>query len=174
VHFLGEIPHEDLSGLYQRAAVHVLPSYREVMPLVCLEAAAAGCRIVSTVVGGVREYFGERAWYCEPGNPKSIRKAVLAALSAPHTEELKNLVLSQYTWERAAQKTLDGYMRLAPAENGTQKELSAAMRSAGPRLTSATHDTHAGCGITTATAEAHPNNHASRNDASKTRSHYTQ
>ncbi len=109
VFFTGPLPPEDLPGIYALAAVHALPSWRETPGLASLEAAAAGCKIVSTSIGCTREYFGDDAWYCDPGNLKSIRQAVLSALDASPSDRLRNLVLERYTWEAAARKTLDAY-----------------------------------------------------------------
>lgn len=109
VHFIGAVPHERMAGLYRAAAVHVLPSYREVLPLSCLEAAAAGCRIVCTTVGGIREYFGELAWYCDPWDRSSIRRAVMEALHAPESTRLRELVLAKYTWDCIAQQIFEVY-----------------------------------------------------------------
>lgn len=107
--FAGAIPPEQLPGIYALAAVHVLPSWRETPGLVSLEAAAAGCRVVSTSIGSAREYFGSDAWYCDPHSPGSIRQAVQQALSASPSETLRRRVLSRYTWEAAAQATLQAY-----------------------------------------------------------------
>ena len=51
VHFVSPKSAQELAGIYAMAAVHVLPSWRETPGLVSLEAAAAGCRIVSTAIG---------------------------------------------------------------------------------------------------------------------------
>jgi len=109
VHFVPPKAAEELAGIYTLAAVHVLPSWRETPGLVSLEAAAAGCRIVSTRNGSAAEYFGSEAWYCDPRDPDSIRRAVLEALNSPPSDRLRNKVLSCYTWEAAAQKTLEAY-----------------------------------------------------------------
>jgi glycosyltransferase involved in cell wall biosynthesis len=109
VSFLGAISHDHIAHVYARAAVHVLPSWREALPIVCLEAAAAGCRIVSTVVGGIREYFGDAAWYCDPGDPDSIRSAVIQAYEAGPSDSLMNKVRTTFTWSNVARKTLDAY-----------------------------------------------------------------
>lgn len=53
VEFLGHVA--DMAGLWARAHVAVLPSYREGMPLVLLEAAACGRAVVTTDVPGCRE-----------------------------------------------------------------------------------------------------------------------
>lgn len=46
---------EDMPSLYARASIVCLPSYREGMPKVLLEAAAAGCAVVTTDVTGCRD-----------------------------------------------------------------------------------------------------------------------
>jgi glycosyltransferase involved in cell wall biosynthesis len=112
VYFVDQLPHEDLPGVYALAAVHALPSWRETPGLVSLEAAAAGCKVVTTAIGSTREYFGDQAWYCYPDDHLSIRKAVEAALNATPSESLRQRVLTEYTWERAAQATLASYEKV--------------------------------------------------------------
>jgi glycosyltransferase involved in cell wall biosynthesis len=46
---------DDMPALYARASIVCLPSYREGMPKALLEAAAAGCAVVTTDVVGCRE-----------------------------------------------------------------------------------------------------------------------
>lgn len=53
VEWVGHI--EDMTSLFTVAAIVCLPSYREGMPKVLLEAAAAGCAVVTTDVTGCRE-----------------------------------------------------------------------------------------------------------------------
>lgn len=116
VYFVGTMSPEELVGIYVLAAVHALPSWRETPGLASLEAAAAGCRIVSTSIGSAYEYFGDKAWYCHPRDQNSIRQAVLDALNSPASEQLRNLVLERYTWDAAAKATLAAY-RLALSSN---------------------------------------------------------
>jgi glycosyltransferase involved in cell wall biosynthesis len=78
---------------------------------VSLEAAAAGCRVVTTSIGSTRDYFGDLAWYCQPDDLGSIRAAVEGALRAPATSLLRDRVLCEYTWERAAEATRAAYAR---------------------------------------------------------------
>lgn len=53
IEWLGHV--DDMTPLYQDAAIVCLPSYREGMPKALLEAAAAGCAVVTTDVTGCRE-----------------------------------------------------------------------------------------------------------------------
>jgi teichuronic acid biosynthesis glycosyltransferase TuaC len=55
VHFIGLVPHEDMSYVYSAADLLVLASAREGMPNVILESLACGTRVVATDVGGVAE-----------------------------------------------------------------------------------------------------------------------
>ena len=109
VTFVGRLPHEELPGIYALAAVHALPSWRETPGLVSLEAAAAGCRIVTTSIGSTRDYFGELAWYCYPDSLVSIREAVEAALRALPSTALRQHVLAECTWQRAGEATWTSY-----------------------------------------------------------------
>ena len=69
--FCGRVPVETLIDYYSKAKVHVLPSWHETCGLSSLEAAAMGCNIVITDKGFTREYFGDDAFYCDPGDPES-------------------------------------------------------------------------------------------------------
>jgi len=109
VTFIDRLPHEELPGIYALAAVHALPSWRETPGLVSLEAAAAGCRIVTTSIGSTRDYFGDFAHYCYPDDRQSIRSAIEAALRQPRTSDLREHVLANYSWQRAGEATLQAY-----------------------------------------------------------------
>ena len=106
---LGHLPHDRLASALAAARVVALPSWFETCGLACLEGAVAGCRVAVTNRGYTREYFGQEASYCEPGDVGSIRRAILEAVDAPIPERLRDRVLSEYTWEASARATLDGY-----------------------------------------------------------------
>jgi glycosyltransferase involved in cell wall biosynthesis len=109
VYFTGPLPPHELGSIYASAAVHVLPSWRETPGLASLEAAAAGCKVVSTSLGSAFDYFGKLAWYCDPSDSDSLRQAVMQALDSPTSNQLRELVLERYTWEIAAETTLTAY-----------------------------------------------------------------
>jgi len=109
VYFLPLMPREKLASAYKAARVFALPSLYDHPGLVYLEAAAAGCNVVATEIGSAREYLGEFAWYCNPYDIDSIRRAVLEAYQAPKKGKAQHHVLQNFTWERAAQLTLNVY-----------------------------------------------------------------
>jgi glycosyltransferase involved in cell wall biosynthesis len=74
-----------------------------------LEAAVMGCNIVATKKGDTYDYFEDYAFYCEPDNVESIKTAIDQAYHAPFNPQLKNKILSSYTWEKTAEETLKAY-----------------------------------------------------------------
>lgn len=112
VRFIGHIPQEQLVSYYLKAKVHVLPSWFETTGLSSLEAAALGCNLVITDKGDTREYFGDRAWYCDPASPASILSAVDQAAGSPADAGFRHKILSEYTWSRAAVLTKAAYERI--------------------------------------------------------------
>ncbi|WP_214073062.1 glycosyltransferase family 4 protein [Mucilaginibacter sp. dw_454] len=112
IEFIDHLPQDDLVAYYQRANVHVLPSWFETTGLSSLEAATMGCNIVITNKGDTREYFGDDAFYCNPENPESIRAAIEQAASAEHQPALRERILQKYTWAQAAKCTLAAYQQI--------------------------------------------------------------
>jgi glycosyltransferase involved in cell wall biosynthesis len=112
IRFIEHLPQEELVSYYQRAKVHVLPSWFETTGLSSLEAAAMGCNIVITDKGDSKEYFGTDATYCQPDSPENIYIAVEKAAALPYNESLKHKILSHYTWEQATIRTIESYKRI--------------------------------------------------------------
>lgn len=102
IQFIDYTPQEELVQFYQRAKVHILPSWFETCGLSSLEAGAMGCNIVITDKGYTREYYGDHAFYCDPSSPASIYQAVDRAARARLRPGLREKILTDYTWDRAA------------------------------------------------------------------------
>ncbi len=117
VFFIGALPREMLPSVYASARVHALPSWFDTPGLASLEAGLAGCNLVVSSRGTAAEYFGDLAWYCDPADTGSIRRALVQALESGRRQELSRHISAHFTWERAASKTLEGY-RLALDANG--------------------------------------------------------
>ncbi|HWC23430.1 MAG TPA: glycosyltransferase family 4 protein [Flexivirga sp.] len=109
VEFVGSVPHDQLAAHYSAAAVHVLPTWFETTGLVSLEAALCGCAVVSTSRGHAREYLQDDAWFCDPADPASVRRAVLDAVNAGPSPALATRIHQHYTWADTATETLAAY-----------------------------------------------------------------
>jgi glycosyltransferase involved in cell wall biosynthesis len=115
--FTGRLTQKELSDYYKKAKVHILPSWFETCGLSSLEAAAMGCNIVITEKGFTRDYFGDDAFYCDPGNEASIYNAIVLAAKADTSYKLRDKIFQGFTWSLAAQKTLQAYNEvLSPAQ----------------------------------------------------------
>jgi glycosyltransferase involved in cell wall biosynthesis len=112
VHFIEHATQEELVNYYQRAKVHVLPSWFETTGLSSLEAAAMGCNIVITDKGDTKEYFGNHAIYCLPSSPESIYASVEKASLLPRDKILQSKIATHYTWQQASLCTAQGYKKI--------------------------------------------------------------
>lgn len=116
VHFLGQIPHEQLPQFYKVAKVHILASWMETTGLSSLEAGVMRTNVVVTKKGYTEDYFQDFAYYCDPDDVASIRQAVIAAHEAPFDERFREHILTHYKWEDTAQQTLQGYKSILSTE----------------------------------------------------------
>ena len=114
VTFMGHIRQNELRSYYQRAKVHILPSWFETTGLSSLEAAVSGCNIVITDRGDAKEYFGQDAFYCDPASPSSIIDSISRAAEAPVSPLLRERIVEHYTWKHAANQTLRAYKQVVP------------------------------------------------------------
>lgn len=113
---IDHLPQPLLASAYAAAAVHTLPSWMETCGLVSLEAALSGTPLVGSTFGHELEYLEGDAWYADPADPASLRRAVLAALKAgkqhPRAIAMKRKVLERFNWERTVDATERLYRRV--------------------------------------------------------------
>ncbi|WP_141192809.1 glycosyltransferase family 4 protein, partial [Vibrio sp. V20_P4S3T152] len=107
--FINHVEQEELAELYKVAKAHALISWMETPGLSSLEAAMMECNLLVTNRGDTEFYFGNYADYCEPGDIESIRSGVISAMEKEFDAKLKEKIISNFTWQHTARKTLDGY-----------------------------------------------------------------
>jgi D-inositol-3-phosphate glycosyltransferase len=102
--FRGRADGAELRDLYRSADVFVLPSEREGMPLVLLEALAMGLPIVATDIPGNRDLVsdGDNGVLVPLGDPSEFRKALVSVTSEQEaytqmSESAKRLAC-RYSW----------------------------------------------------------------------------
>lgn len=97
IEYRGFISEEEKMELYSRAKVFALPSTNEGVGLVALEAAAMGCDIVITKLGGPHEYYQDKAKFVDPYSVDQIGKAVRFFIDGGTFQpELKDYITSKY------------------------------------------------------------------------------
>jgi len=114
VHFLGKMLHQSdlLVSAYAACNIFVLPGWFETPGLAALEAALAGAKVVVTDGGSTKEYFKDKVLYIKPNSPPDIHKKIKMALASESTDELKNFVMKSFTWEKVAERNLEGYEKV--------------------------------------------------------------
>jgi glycosyltransferase involved in cell wall biosynthesis len=115
--WLGHV--EDISALWARAHIAVLPSRREGLPKSLLEAAACGRPMVATDVPGCREIVipGDTGLLVPYDDPPSLARAIetLAtspALRARHGAAARRLAVARFSAEAIGRQTVDLYRNL--------------------------------------------------------------
>jgi glycosyltransferase involved in cell wall biosynthesis len=104
---ISHLPAEELRSAYAAARVHVLPSWIETCGLVTMEAALADCNCVVSTAGYELEYYADLVYYCDPADVRSICSTVVRAYDqyehdAQRRQMLRDRILNDYSWERAA------------------------------------------------------------------------
>lgn len=117
VHWICNFSHCDplLVSAYHACRCLVLASWFETPGLVAMEAGMSGAPLVLTREGCADEYFGRYATYVDPRNPIEIRQAVLAAMEKPRNRLLAEHLHDNFSWDVAAEVTLDAYRTICPA-----------------------------------------------------------
>jgi glycosyltransferase involved in cell wall biosynthesis len=120
VRFLDHVPEEDLPGLYNAAAVAVLPSVYEGFGLPVLEAMASGTPVVCAAAAALPELAGDAARLFPPGDADALAKALGQLILDPALRaDLARRGLARaasFTWQQTAAATLDRYRAAARAE----------------------------------------------------------
>jgi glycosyltransferase involved in cell wall biosynthesis len=121
---MGLQPHDELEKLYNRAAIQVLPSYSEGLPVVCIEAMAHGRPVVGSDVAGISELIvdGETGYLVPPRNPAKLRDALLKLLDDKALRRRMGLagrerIRELCSWETVAPATIDLYRKAANARD---------------------------------------------------------
>jgi glycosyltransferase involved in cell wall biosynthesis len=102
--FRGRADVAELRELYRNADVFVLPSEREGLPLVLLEAMAMGLPVVATEVPGIREVVihGQNGLLVPPGDPSALRQALFSVTADLYSyrsmSETSRRLAGKYSW----------------------------------------------------------------------------
>jgi len=108
---VGEVDAAGRDDLLRRASLVVVPSRvlangrSEGMPLVALEALAAGVPVVASAVGGMRE-LGAPIALVPPDDPGALAHAIDTALARPATASELRAAVAHLDWPRVAARLL--------------------------------------------------------------------
>lgn len=86
VKFWGKLSHEELSNLYSRSHIFILPSFYEGLPLVIVEALASGLYVVASDISGVKSWLGNNI--TSSGKIKFVSLPSMKSIDEPVEREL--------------------------------------------------------------------------------------
>jgi len=117
VHFTGRVDVEEIATAYSTASVAIVPSLYEGFGFPAGEAMACEVPVVSTRAGALPEVVGthgETGVLVEPRSGPALAAGIASLLDDPERaakigKAARKRVLSQFTWQRAAERTVDVY-----------------------------------------------------------------
>jgi glycosyltransferase involved in cell wall biosynthesis len=102
---IGEITLANLVSIYKSSHVSISTSSTETAGLANLEAAYFGCNLVVSDIPPFREYCGEIADFLKP-DLSDIRTKIESSLQKHKNYDLKNTIVSQYSWQANVERML--------------------------------------------------------------------
>ena len=115
VKFTGRITNREFVRQYAKAEMAVVPSVYEGFGLPAGEAMACGVPVISTNGGALPEVMGDAGILVPPADPDALARAILKLMDNPDLSQKLGRagykrVLENFTWEKAAQKTVKAYL----------------------------------------------------------------
>lgn len=123
VHFIGHLGGEEKSRALHDAAVLAVPSRREAMSIVALEAGISGTPVLLTERCGFGEVAEVEGGRVVPATVEGLREGLKGMLGEPERlgemgEKLRTLVAARYTWGTAVERYLKLYRGILGGEKG--------------------------------------------------------
>ena len=136
IRFTGYVPFDDLAALYTMAEMFVFPSLYEGFGLPVVEAMACGTPVITGQVAALVEIGGGSVEHVDSLDAESLGLAMVALARNPERrKELSRLGQQRartFSWQRAAQETLNVYRLAAEGEAPARARVATAYRSSTP------------------------------------------
>jgi glycosyltransferase involved in cell wall biosynthesis len=116
----GFVPDRELEALYRRCELFVFPSLYEGAGLPVLEAMSCGAPVAASSTSSIPEILGDLEATFDPADPADIARCLAEVLESPDRidslRERSRERVRVFTWERVAERTLEGYKRALDAD----------------------------------------------------------
>lgn len=111
--FTGAVPHADVDKWMSRAHALCLPSLREGMPNVVLEALASGLPVVASRVGGIPDVINTaNGIMVEPGMPEDLAAALEDVFSRKWDSARIRASVEHLSWDSAASAQIEMFRKV--------------------------------------------------------------
>ena len=128
VTFIGSVAHEETPAFYRAADVFALASDFDNSPNVALEAMACGLPVVTTDVGGVREFVAEGSGgiVVPPRDAAALATALETYLRSPVAARTagafnRQRASTEFSWRASVRRLLDVYRQVIDARQGAER-----------------------------------------------------
>jgi glycosyltransferase involved in cell wall biosynthesis len=131
--FTGYVPDPVLAALYRSCALFLFPSLYEGAGLPILEAMSCGAPVAASRTSSIPEILGDLDATFDPADPADLAACLRWVLQSPaeldSLRERSRRQVGVYTWQRVAERTLEGYERAlaapgAPAPGRRRKRIA--------------------------------------------------
>lgn len=116
VEFLGYIPDDKFSQIYQNALALVHPAFLEGFSLTGLEAMAQNCPVIASNASCLPEIYGDSVLYFDPNSPEQLVSQINKLQNNPKLRQQLitkgHLQITKYSWSKCAQQTLNFYEKI--------------------------------------------------------------
>jgi len=123
IHFLGDVPEEDLPQLYNLAELYVTPSPYEGFGFPLLEAMACGTPVVYANAGSLPEIAGDAGVAVAPSHPDSLAEGVLSVLRQRDKQSALRAAGREravgFTWAASTESMLAAYGKVMNGNSST-------------------------------------------------------
>lgn len=122
----GIVPEEDLPGLYAGASVFLYPTLYEGFGLPVVEAMASGVPVLTSATSALQEIAGGFAYVVDPMDVDAIARGIRALAldenTRAHFAELGRKRALDFSWDKAAEKTLEVYAAVLANPKAVNRE----------------------------------------------------
>ncbi len=105
-----------MNQIYSHAALFVLPSYHEGLPIALLEALSYGLPVLVSDIPANKEVGLPMERYFRCGDVEGLRERIQTLLGRGMSEAARNIVREQikakYNWDKIAEETLQVYEKV--------------------------------------------------------------